>query len=340
MDARKENGEIGTAPAVSSGFMPARVVRTRDIDDQSALLAGWNQSYDQLSSGPFVGDFVEARLGQVYLFREVTNTALRQTGMLGPDLCAIGVPLVLEGAATFCGETCGGARLHLFSGEEAFEFHSPTGLDILGVVLPREALLAPLTEEERARILPLLARPSLIRAQPAAMAELATLARESLEVLAELGAAPADDAASRRLAAMERELAAVLPLAVADETAAEADAPSMAPARRARLMREVRAYAEREIAEEVPSVEEICLALGVSRRTLQYCFQEAVGTRPATYLRAARMNGARRAIKSGESVTAAATRWGFWHFGRFAREYRLLFGELPSATARRIGGAA
>jgi AraC family transcriptional regulator, ethanolamine operon transcriptional activator len=31
-------------------------------------------------------------------------------------------------------------------------------------------------------------------------------------------------------------------------------------------------------------------------------------------------------------VTAVATRWGFYHFGRFSAAYRRLFGEVPSAT--------
>jgi hypothetical protein len=29
-----------------------------------------------------------------------------------------------------------------------------------------------------------------------------------------------------------------------------------------------------------------------------------------------------------------ASRWGFMHFGRFAQQYRQLFGEAPSQTLR------
>jgi len=36
-----------------------------------------------------------------------------------------------------------------------------------------------------------------------------------------------------------------------------------------------------------------------------------------------------------ESVSASAARWGLFHLGRFARQYREKFGELPSETLNR-----
>jgi transcriptional regulator GlxA family with amidase domain len=38
--------------------------------------------------------------------------------------------------------------------------------------------------------------------------------------------------------------------------------------------------------------------------------------------------------RSSAAVTTAASRWGFVHLGRFAQQYRQLFGEPPSQTLR------
>jgi AraC-like DNA-binding protein len=52
------------------------------------------------------------------------------------------------------------------------------------------------------------------------------------------------------------------------------------------------------------------------------------------------MNMARRALTTSspgqDTVTAIASRYGFWELGRFATAYRSLFEETPSATLRRL----
>ena len=81
------------------------------------------------------------------------------------------------------------------------------------------------------------------------------------------------------------------------------------------------------------------MELGVSRRTAQYAFQDTLNLNPIAYLRAVRLNHVRRELRLGDSVTTAATKWGFWHLSSFAQDYRAMFGELPSATAKRAPGA-
>jgi AraC-like DNA-binding protein len=84
---------------------------------------------------------------------------------------------------------------------------------------------------------------------------------------------------------------------------------------------------------------DICAAIGVSARTMEYCCREYYGMGPNRYLRLRHMNLARRALIDADpdkmSVTDVAMRFGFWGLGRFASAYRSLFAETPSVTLRR-----
>jgi AraC family ethanolamine operon transcriptional activator len=85
----------------------------------------------------------------------------------------------------------------------------------------------------------------------------------------------------------------------------------------------------------------LCTAVGVSQRTLEYAFQERLGASPMEFIRRLRLHAARRALlaaqRGGVTVAQIAMTFGFYQLGRFSAEYRLLFGELPSATLTRQG---
>lgn len=87
------------------------------------------------------------------------------------------------------------------------------------------------------------------------------------------------------------------------------------------------------------SVAELCQFLSVSERSLRRLFREVFGTSPAHYLRVRRFHQARRALKDPSDVEATVTSvsnaLGFLDMGRFASDYRELFGELPSQTLAR-----
>ena len=91
---------------------------------------------------------------------------------------------------------------------------------------------------------------------------------------------------------------------------------------------------------EYISVEQLANSAGVSERTLREAFQQYFGMPPVQYLNLRILNQVRRALKTANplvaSVTEVATRFGIWQFGRFARDYRFLFRELPSETLRNL----
>jgi transcriptional regulator GlxA family with amidase domain len=85
--------------------------------------------------------------------------------------------------------------------------------------------------------------------------------------------------------------------------------------------------------------EDLARAGCVSVRTLHAVFQQELGMSPMAYLRRVRLDHVHaellRAPRSSTRVGDVATRWGFFHPSRFARQYHERFGELPSETARR-----
>jgi len=105
-----------------------------------------------------------------------------------------------------------------------------------------------------------------------------------------------------------------------------------------RLVREIEAWITEQPAGDV-HVADICVTFGVSRRTLQRAFQEALGVGPAHYLILRRLSAARSRLAVSdprtERVTNVALEHGFWELGRFAVQYRSMFGEKPSETLRR-----
>ena len=104
----------------------------------------------------------------------------------------------------------------------------------------------------------------------------------------------------------------------------------------AKLEEEVKRLAA--ISHRAVYLHEVCTALNVSAQTLRRCCEEHLGMSPIYYLWLHRMNLARQDLQQRHpqaTVTAVAMNFGFWHLGRFAGEYRSLFGESPSETLRR-----
>ena len=91
-------------------------------------------------------------------------------------------------------------------------------------------------------------------------------------------------------------------------------------------------------AEPLLKISEIGAALHTSRRMLRECSKKHLGMSPSRYLRLRAMQRVRRALRCEHPDTATvseiARRYGFHNLGRFAANYRALYGEMPSATLR------
>lgn len=82
----------------------------------------------------------------------------------------------------------------------------------------------------------------------------------------------------------------------------------------------------------------LATAAGVSPRTLEAHFRTYLRTTPLAWARRMRLANVRRELESAtarDTVTSIALAGGFTQLGRFAGQYRAMYGETPSLTLRR-----
>jgi AraC family ethanolamine operon transcriptional activator len=321
------------APPAHSGRF--QTFQCDDTHQQAAILQAWNQSYCQLSAGSFAGSVSEIDTGAVRVIVERLNRVVLQRGALSPDCIAVGVPLDLHGPGRLCGQLSHVDGLHVFSGSDGFEFLSPERHLVVDIEFYPQRLGSPALRKCLDGIATRLGkRPAVLDLPSQRMGVMRHTLRNMLEAVAAspdlLRNAPVREAFEKSLVCALSDLLGV--------HAQAGSAPERRTPRSWRLVQAARALLEQASPDCPLSVAELVSALDVSRRNLQYAFQDALGINPASFLRIERLNRVRRALGDAQSVTEAATRFGFWHFGHFATEYRVLFGELPSETFRRRKG--
>lgn len=78
----------------------------------------------------------------------------------------------------------------------------------------------------------------------------------------------------------------------------------------------------------------LCKEINISQRTLEYGFLEKFKVTPKEYLKAQKLNLVRRDILSEEfrkePIFQIAAKYGFWHMGQLAADFKKHFGVLPS----------
>jgi AraC-like DNA-binding protein len=101
-------------------------------------------------------------------------------------------------------------------------------------------------------------------------------------------------------------------------------------------LRQALAYID-DHADEPLTVADIAEAAHVTVRALQYAFRRHMETTPLAHLRRVRLSHAHADLlaatpQDGTTVADIAARWGFFHPGRFAAQYRRTYGRAPHRT--------
>jgi len=306
-------------------------VTSTDIEEQAASLNGWHQVYEQITPGRFLGRLHEVRFAGVQLFRETSNQVVHQSGTPWPGSRAVGVPIAMDGTALFCGQPVDLDTLVTIGPADELDFYAPRRFDILGLAIDAGLLEVHARRVEHRDIATLFDARNVFKPGAARLDE---FRRALLTVLESLVVNPTALQFRQAQRVLEQTMLHAVVAVVADDV----PSPELAHPRRRHIVDAAKDFMRARIAETI-TVADLCIELGVSRRTLQYSFQEVLGINPVRFLRAMRLNGVRRDLKNPGaqpgSVQDTAANWGFWHLGHFVTDYKRMFGELPSETLRR-----
>ncbi len=302
-----------------------------DVHDHSLAVDGWRQQYQQMTSGRFESVLMQARGSDFHLFRERTNRQVVQRGKAPDGVSSIAVPLEPL-AATFQGQRVDGLALLTLPSGTTFEFYTPETTHFVGISLAASELEALIELSAGATGLRMF-RQGVIPVQSDSALQMARRLRMRLDE------AQRCDAGFWHYACAEKDLrddVVAMMLSMVEAGSAE---PKRDLTHRTYV--DIVQRCDRLLDErgDTPvSVLDLCQHLRISRRTLQTSFQRVAQLSPVTYLRSVRLNRVRQLLRCTSShavpVGDAAARWGFTHQSYFAREYRKLFDELPSATPR------
>ena len=282
--------------------------------------------YHQIDRGPFIGEFRDICFGNTHLVVESQNCTVLKHGALPANRCHVTFVRDLSVDGRWITQRINDAAVGLLPGGMEFEGLLPAG-KIVYFSFDQEDFLAAAAREEHWLN-------DKVKQQVWVDAPYGHTLGELVDMLIgqeDSSLAELEPDYLNRLA-LDRALAS---LAVRPERFTEQRLGMSAAYRIAGVAREFIDAAKTEPL----TVLDICRALNVSRRALQYSFIQIYRVPPLTYLRIVRLGRARRDLLEADgsdiTVSRIAIHWGFYHLARFSQYYRQHFGELPSDTLRR-----
>ena len=294
------------------------------------MTGGWSLDFCQLDRGRLDAELQQVGTGRAVLSRIRFSRALDQRGCPPPGLLTFGFLESKGPGVRWCSRDADDLTLLNFNGSGGFESVSQPGHHgfTFSVAVDQLAGLAgPLGAGQVENCLSKVKKATCFRA--AEVASLRSLARRLCDT-ARRDPSLLEESASFR-ERLEFELTSRIVSIIANSEAV----PDSYRSRR-RAVERARAFIGDTLGAQI-SVRRICEHAEVSWRTLDYAFREQFGMTPQAYLKAIRLDNARRRLRTATfpTVTDCANHSGFWHMGQFAADYRAQFGELPSATLRR-----
>lgn len=308
--------------------------KTADVLEQAEALPFWSQDYTQLSKGSFSGELSSVTNQGVQVFRETMNRAVDQIAFAPADAYVIGLPTVVEGDAAWGLMPIKPNALITLDKNAELVFRTSKLSEIKAAVIS-----APRLEEYAAQVEWIDLRKTMQGVKPVEKispditARLQTALTDGMHYVSKFS----DTADAQQIwHHFENDLMATCLQALLQAS----DSPNHNHDHRIHryIVNRVRELTLASSGYPL-TIEELCISLRISRRTLNHAFIRVLGITPVAYMRNVRLHRIRAELQSSPHqvryIASVAAKWGFWHMSLFSRYYRELFGETPLETLSR-----
>lgn len=302
-----------------------------DVDELAVLARAWDLDFRQLNRGGFQGSLLQFGNARFQAARSGLRGILHQSGSTPEFLRTFAVPARDEIQLVWRGHRIAPNQILVFPAGGELDCSSTFDFDMFVLSLSAESLDRAALEVGIDWPASILAEAEVVTCAPATIA---LLRSGCADMVSEIAEEPGRVNQAPTLERLEHEMARLLVIALTSGRATGADIDLV----RRVQQTEAAVRIARQSWSQPLTVAQLCRQVGASERTLRRGFQEHLGVSPKVFLKAQVMVGVRRALRASSPEVACvadvANRFGIWHLGQFAADYREHFGELPSATLR------
>ena len=328
---RKRKGP-GVSKPIDSAIQISEV-ECSDADQLGEVYSGPHVRYLRSKAGPFHSQMKKAVLGELTFHTNHHESHMLMEGVNPGGLVAIGFQSLKSMPRLMLGESFTNADVFLAGPRAEHLATVLPGQYTLQIFMPTKILQDELASRLNRDLFDFTTQRYLLRLGKHRVRELIDIVALSFQTAHDLiGSVASAKAVEQMQKTLVEQVVSVL---TAEENDLFRDYPSFTS--NGWILLQAREYFEEHEGSPV-RLADVCQAVGVSQRALQVAFAEGLKISPMRYLKLRRLQAVRERLQRTSvdemTVTLAAREAGFVDLSRFSRDYKNLFGHLPSETRR------
>jgi len=315
--------------------MPKRYSLLRQFDDFEAFtatLSGYDLELKQLDGGRFTATSQQVVSGAVLLSHFIATRRLEVQGNPPAKLRTFGIPTAQCQHFVWRDQPSDGNTIQIYRDVTELEMVTQPYFEAIDLSIPEDTLNHQCQELGLPELDVIIGNAEMLTCH---QKDMRTLCHSLFRVCQALS----HDPALINTTGMQEEIECELPRRLLNALcSAEPNEHSSRPLKKQHALRKAVDYIKTNTNSPI-TLNTLCQETQVSARTLQHAFLEHFGLSPKAYLRVQRLNDSHKELFASNPldvrIADVADRYGFWHMGQFASDYKRLFGELPSETLRK-----